>query len=106
MNSAAALMTSHNTAGPAGGGKFGLVDEVWMAAKVGRAAKMLRTHPPSWARAGPDGYDAAVAALNFSGTVALTLSLTHTLTLTVTLPLPPHMTLTLILTLTLKAPTH
>ena len=49
--------------GPAGGGKYGVVDDVFMAAKVGANAKMLRTHPPAWAAR--DGV--AVDALNFSG---------------------------------------
>ena len=34
--------------GPAGGGKYGVVDDVFMAAKIGSSAKMLRTHPPVW----------------------------------------------------------
>ena len=52
--------------GPAGSGKYGLVDDVWMAARVGTAAKMLRTHPPSYASS------AAVDALTFSGTYPVT----------------------------------
>eukprot|EP01043_Picozoa_sp_COSAG02_P029296 COSAG02_NODE_1816_length_10778_cov_4.675812_8_plen_110_part_00 len=52
--------------GPAGSGKYGLVDDVWMAARVGTSAKMLRTHPPSYASA------AAVDALTFSGTYPVT----------------------------------
>eukprot|EP01046_Picozoa_sp_COSAG06_P028483 COSAG06_NODE_2570_length_6648_cov_1.782257_2_plen_142_part_00 len=53
--------------GPAGAGKYGLVDDVWMAARVGSSAKMLRTHPPGYA-----GSAAAVDALTFSGTYPVT----------------------------------
>ena len=28
-------------------GKYGIVDDVWMAARVGNKAKVLRTHPVS-----------------------------------------------------------
>ena len=52
--------------GPAGSGKYGLVDDVWMAARVGTAAKMLRTHPPRYAA------PHAVDALTFSGTYPVT----------------------------------
>lgn len=48
--------------GPAGSGKYGIVDDVWMAARVGGKAKVLRTHPPGYAAA--NGVD----ALTFSGT--------------------------------------
>lgn len=52
--------------GPAGSGKYGLVDDVWMAAKLGSGqAKMIRTHPPH-------GYGTGVDALDFSGTYPLT----------------------------------
>jgi non-lysosomal glucosylceramidase len=52
--------------GPAGSGKYGIVDDVWMAARVGGKAKVLRTHPPSSLAA--DGVD----ALTFSGSYPLT----------------------------------
>ena len=52
--------------GPAGAGKYGWVDDVWMAARVGGKAKMLRTHPPAYATA------AAVDAMTFSGTYPAT----------------------------------
>ena len=52
----------------AGGGKYGIVDDVFMAAKIGKVAKVVRTHPPrSLAGAG-----AGVDALTFSGTYPLT----------------------------------
>jgi len=52
--------------GPAGAGKYGIVDDVWMAAHVGGTAKVLRTHPPGYAAS------AAVDALTFSGTYPVT----------------------------------
>ena len=52
--------------GPAGSGKYGLVDDVYMGVKVGKSAKMLRTLPPRWAR------NVGVDALTFSGTYPLT----------------------------------
>ena len=52
--------------GPAGSGKYGLVDDVIMAARIGDTAKVLRTHPPAAMAAD------AVAALNFSGTYPVT----------------------------------
>lgn len=54
--------------GPAGSGKYGLVDDFWMAAYANGRAKMLRTTPPAYGRA----MGAAVDALNFSGTYPLT----------------------------------
>ena len=30
----------------AGSGKYGIVDDVWMAARVGGNSRILRTHPP------------------------------------------------------------
>lgn len=57
-------------AGPAGSGKYGLVDDVWMAVRAGRgkdaAAKVLRTHPPAYL-AGK-----GVSQLTFSGTYPVT----------------------------------
>lgn len=52
--------------GPAGSGKYGIVDDVWMAARIGSAAKMLRTTPPPYAAS------AAVDSLTFSGTYPVT----------------------------------
>ena len=52
--------------GPAGSGKYGLVDDVIMAARIGDTARVLRTHPPA------SMADDAVAALNFSGTYPVT----------------------------------
>lgn len=51
---------------PAGSGKYGIVDDVWMAARVGGKAKVLRTHPPGYAA----GH--GVDALTFSGSYPLT----------------------------------
>ena len=55
--------------GPAGSGKYGIVDDVMMASRINNVARMLRTHPP--AAAATAGRD-AVAALNFSGTYPVT----------------------------------
>jgi uncharacterized protein (DUF608 family) len=52
--------------GPAGSGKYGIVDDVWMAARIGGKAKVLRTHPPAYAA----GH--GVSALTFSGSYPLT----------------------------------
>ena len=52
--------------GPTGSGKYGLVDEVVMAAKFGSKSRVLRTHPPA-ALAGK-----GVSSLTFSGTYPVT----------------------------------
>jgi uncharacterized protein (DUF608 family) len=52
--------------GPAGSGKYGLVDDVWMAYRVGGKAKVLRTQPPAYLAAN------AVDALTFSGSYPAT----------------------------------
>ena len=52
--------------GPAGSGKYGIVDDVFLAVRVGNRAKMLRTHPPPYARA------AAIDELSFSGSYPVT----------------------------------
>ena len=49
--------------GPAGSGKYGLVDDAVMAARVNGRAKALRTHPPQSLA----GSVAGVEALHFSG---------------------------------------
>ena len=54
--------------GPAGQGKYGLVDDVYMGFKVDGKAEMLRTTPPRWADQATDG----AASLTFSGTYPVT----------------------------------
>ena len=66
--------------GPAGSGKFGIVDDVWMAARVGKSAKVLRTHPPGYA----SGH--GVSALTFSGSYPLTRLLVEDEALTTAAP--------------------
>eukprot|EP00038_Savillea_parva_P009621 m.184763 g.184763 ORF g.184763 m.184763 type:complete len:1027 (+) comp16225_c0_seq1:84-3164(+) len=55
--------------GPAGSGKYGLVDDVYMGVKVGNTARMVRTQPPAFLS---DPQAAAPEALTFSGTYPLT----------------------------------
>jgi hypothetical protein len=56
--------------------RYGVVDDVWMAARVGGKAKILRTHPPGYAA----GH--GVDALTFSGSYPLTRLLVEDDTLT------------------------
>ena len=53
--------------GPAGAGKYGVVDDVFSAVRVGGTARVLRTHPPSTLSSAD-----AVRAFNFSGSYPLT----------------------------------
>lgn len=56
--------------GPAGSGKYGIVDDAWMAVRVARTlqtkTKVLRTHPPAYLRG------QGVSQLTFSGTYPVT----------------------------------
>jgi hypothetical protein len=52
--------------GPAGSGKYGIVDDVWMASRINGKAKVLRTQPPGYL----SGH--AIDALTFSGTYPIT----------------------------------
>lgn len=53
--------------GPAGSGKYGIVDDVWMAVRGGGTiTKILRTHPPSYASG------QAVDSLTFGGSYPVT----------------------------------
>lgn len=56
--------------GPGGSGKYGLVDDVWMALRVSRPsegkAKVLRTHPPAYLAGN------GVSEITFSGTYPVT----------------------------------
>jgi hypothetical protein len=52
--------------GPAGSGKYGIVDDVWMASRINGKAKVLRTQPPGYLNG------KQVDALTFSGTYPLT----------------------------------
>ena len=54
--------------GPAGSGKFGLVDDAFMAVRVGGSARVLRTHAPQ----SLGGAAQPTAALAFSGSYPLT----------------------------------
>jgi len=53
--------------GPSGSGKYGVVDDVYMAARINGKARMLRTTPPKWATK-PEG----IEELKFSGTYPMT----------------------------------
>ena len=54
--------------GPAGSGKYGLVDDAFMAVRVGGTARVLRTHTPQ----SLGGVATPTAALTFSGSYPLT----------------------------------